>query len=194
MYFRFHALSHGALASIGAIAFIGGPLISAQTSGNGFELHGNGNVTANDVGLSPYPGAKLVRKDDSNSAVDMGFTFGDTHFRLVAAEYQSGDSAERIFDFYRKNLSRYGDVLECDHGKAVGPVKTARSGLTCSEGQKDGVQAEGSVDSSSDHELRAGSPEKYRIVGIGKLEGAAIRFGMVLVEMPKESRSRTKAD
>lgn len=190
MRIRTVAASLLAFASLGAL-LLAGSQAHSQSSGSGFELHANGNITASDVGLPVYPGSKLV-KSDNNSAVDMGFTFGDTHFRLIAANYFSGDSPAQILDFYRKPLGRYGDVLECDHGKPVGPLKMTRSGLTCNTQSKGHGNVQGDVDSSDDHELRAGSPEKIHIVGIGDKQGAGIHFGLVYVELPKDSP--TKAD
>ena len=190
MHFRTAAASLLAFGTLAALV-LSGPRAHAQNSG--FELHANGDVTATEVGLPVYPGSKLV-KSDKNSAVDMGFTFGDTHFRLVAANYLSGDSPERVLDFYRKPLGRYGQVLECDHGKPVGSLTVTRSGLTCSTQSKDHVNVQGNVDSSDDHELRAGTPEKIHIVGIGEKQGSAIHFGLVYVELPKDSGSKTKED
>lgn len=192
MQFRTAAASLLAFASLGA-QVISGPRAYAQSSDNGFELHANGDVTAKEVGLPVYPGSKLV-KSDKNSAVDMGFTFGDTHFRLVAANYLSGDSPDRILDFYRKPLGRYGEVLECDHGKPVGSRTVTHSGLTCSTQSKDHVNVQGNVDSSDDHELRSGTPEKFHIVGIGEKQGSSIHFGLVYVELPKDSGPNPKAD
>ena len=179
-----------ALASLGGLLLCGS-LAFAQSSG--FELHANGNVTASDVGLPVYPGSKLVKSDNS-SAVDMGFTFGDTHFRLIAANYLSQDSPVQILDFYRKPLGRYGEVLECDHGKPVGALKVARSGLTCNTQSKDQVSVKGDVNSSEDHELRSGTPEKIHIVGIGEKQGNGIHFGLVYVELPKDSGANPKTN
>jgi hypothetical protein len=183
MDFRTLALRPLAFALLGTSLSAGAGPAPAQDSGKGFELHTNSSATAADVGLPVYPRSKLSKSADSDSAVDMGFTFGDTHFRLVAANYVSGDSIAQILDFYRKPLARYGDVLECDHGKPVGSTKTARSGLTCGD-------LKGNQDSSENHELRAGTPEKFRIVGIAEREGSAIHFGLVYVEIPKDSVSK----
>lgn len=159
---------------------------TGQNSGGGVELHAKGDVTAADVGLPAYPGAALYKKPGADSStVDMGFTFGDVHFRIVAAEYVSADSAARILDFYRKPMARYGEVLECDHGKPVGAEKATRGGLTCSDGQ-DQVQVNDGTNSSTDHELRAGTPHKFRIVGIGDKQDTSIHFGLVYVELPKD--------
>ena len=187
------------VTSLFAFAFLGALLLAgirahSQNSGGGFELHVNGNITASDVGLPVYPGSKLFKNPDNDQAIDMGFTLGDTHFRLVAANYLSNDSPAQIFDFYRQPLERYGDVLECDHGKPVGALKVARSGLTCSTQSKGHVSVQGNVDSSDDRELRAGTPEKIHIVGIGEKQGNGIHFGLVYVELPKDSGAKAKAD
>jgi hypothetical protein len=198
MQFRTPTVPSLVFACLGTLSLCGVSVASSQNSGGGFELHANGNITASDVGLPVYPGSKLFKSADNDSTVDMGFTLGDTHFKLVAANYLSGDSPGKILDFYRKPLARYGDVLECDHGKPVGAIKSTRSGLTCNEqqhGQQDGhVQVEGDVDSSNDHELRAGTPQKIHIVGIGERQGSANHFGLVYIELPKDSGSATKKD
>jgi hypothetical protein len=160
-----------------------------QSSNSGMELHANGGVTATDIGLPAYPGATLYKEPGSKSdSVDLGFTFGDVHFRIVAASYLSGASAGQILDFYRKPMAKYGEVLECDHGKAVGALKATHSGLTCSD--PDHVQSSGSVDSSDDHELRAGDKHKFRVVGIGDKKGDSTRFGLVYVELPKDDEKK----
>lgn len=182
---KFGALALGRLGLVllGMSSTAGIVPAAAQQSGKGFELHTNGAATAADVGLPAYPGSKLAKSKGNDGAVDMGFTFGDVHFRLVAANYVTGDSVPQVFDFYRKALAHYGDVLECDHGKAVGATKVARSGLTCGDLKADQSSSDG-------HELRAGTPEKFRIVGIGEREGSAMHFGLVYVETAKETASK----
>jgi len=180
-----------ALALLGSLQLSGNPRALAQNSGDGFELHAKGNVTASDVGLPVYPSAKLFKNPDHDQAVDMGFTFGDTHFRLLAANYLSSDSPGQILDFYRKPLARYGEVLECDHGKPVGAIKVARSGLTCSDEHGGHIKLEGSVDSSNGHELRSGTPLKMHVVGIGERKGSELHFALVYLELPKDSAAKT---
>jgi hypothetical protein len=186
-----------AVGSLTMLFLFTGPASRAQDSG-GFELHANGNVTAADIGLPAYPGAKIYKNPKSDGALDMGFTFGATRFRLVVASYETGASSEKIFDFYRKPLARFGEVLECDHGKPVGALKAAKGGLTCADSEggnaKEGghIQVDGGVDSSSDHELRAGTPHHFRIVGIGEKQGDSIRFGLVEVELPKDDAEGKK--
>jgi len=159
----------------------------SQSSGKGVELHALGNATAAEVGLPAYPGATPYKEPGSDSgSVDLGLSFGDFHFRVVAAGYVSTDSPGKILDFYRKPLARYGEVLECDRGKPVGAVKSTRGGLTCSDGE-DRIQANDAVDSSTDHELRAGTAHKFHIVGIDEKHERSTHFGLVYVELPKDN-------
>ena len=182
MEFRGFAVRRLSFALLGSLLSLTPWPATAQDSGKGVELHAKGSATAADVGLPVYPGSKIAKTPDSDSEVDMGFTFGDTHFRLVAAKYVTDASPAQILDFYRKPLARYGDVLECEGGKPVGAVKKARTGLTCSD-------PGGNQDSSESHELRAGTPQRFRIVAIGDHQGPALQFGLVYMELPKDSGS-----
>jgi len=194
---RFAVVLSAAVALCGAATF-------GQDSGGGHNselnlaLHANSQATAVDVGLPAYPGAALYRqpddkgKQDNDSSLDMGFTFGDFHFSIVAVSYETGDSPEQVLAFYRKPLSRYGEVLECDHGKPVGKLTMTSTGLTCSNDHGGHVQVNSSANSSDDHELRAGSPHKYRIVGIDDLHAGKTHFGLVYLELPKEKDKKAE--
>ncbi len=151
-------------------------------------LHANTHVTAADIGLPEYPGAAPYKNPDdkdSDSAVDLGFTFGSVHFVVKAASYITHDSPAKVLDFYRKPLSHYGQVLECDHGHPVGPLKQTPTGLTCNDDA--GINSGSKDDSSGGHELRAGRPNRYRLVGIDKSNAGSTRFGMAYIELPKDS-------
>jgi hypothetical protein len=175
-----------------SILFCGGIASFAQNSDVNLSLHANSHVGAADVGLPTYPGAALYRDKGNDAAVDLGFSFGDFHFTVMAANYVTTDSPAQVLAFYRKPLSRYGDVLECDHGKPVGALAVTHTGLTCSDQHGGHVQVDGSASSSSGHELRAGSPHQYRIVGIDELHAGSTRFGLVYLELPKDSGAETK--
>jgi hypothetical protein len=175
-----------------AIVFCSNVASLAQNSGVNLALHANDHASAADVGLPNYPGASPYKEPDNDSAFDLGFTAGDSHFRLIAANYVTRDSPEQVLAFYRKPLSHYGEVLECDHGKPVGSLTVTRSGLTCSDQQGGNVQVNGHAD-SSDHELRAGTPHKFRVVGIDKSQPKSTHFGLVFIELPKDNDSDTRS-
>jgi hypothetical protein len=165
-------------------------------SENGFDLsvHANGKTTAADIGLPFYPGAVPAPDNDNDSdssAADLGFSFGDFHFKLLVVSYKTNDSPDKVLAFYRKPLAKYGEVLECDHGKAATSLTVTRSGLTCSDKDDGGGQA-GAHASSDGHELRAGSPHHFRIVGIDNdSHGSGTRFGLVYLDLPRDSDKKS---
>lgn len=175
------------LCAAGLVALaIGGGSLRAQNSDFRLDLHANGHVTAQAIGLPAYPGAKPWKeKQDDSGAADLGMVLNSFHFQLQVASYVTPDGAQKVLDFYRKPLSRYGEVLECDHGKPVGALRETRSGLTC--GDKGHVQIGESEDSSTDHELRAGTPQRFRIVAIDTTDAGETKFGLVSLELPKDS-------
>jgi hypothetical protein len=191
--FMFRPVTSVALLPIAVfLAFVslGGAAAHAQDSDGGLELHANSHASAADIGLPAYPGATLYKDSDDDAAVDLGLTLGDFHFDMKAANYTSSDTPERILKFYRKPLSRYGEVLECDHGKPVGALAVTGSGLTCSDEHGQHADSKASVNVSGDHELRAGTPHQYRVVGIDKSSSGATRFGLVYLDLPKDNNTK----
>ena len=71
-------------------------------------------ATAKEVGLPVYPGAKPHRdeKDDS-AAVQMGIWGSSFGFKLAVMKLESNDAPEKIAEFYKKALAKYGTVLNC---------------------------------------------------------------------------------
>ncbi|MGA2084463.1 MAG: hypothetical protein ABSG60_02975 [Terracidiphilus sp.] len=174
------------------LAFDGG-LSYAQNKDFNLEVHANSHAGAKDVGLPAYPGATLVKGSDDDSNADLGFAFGKTHFRLVVAKYTTTDSPDRILAFYRKPLSIYGEVLECNQGKPTGAQSATRSGLTCSEQKDGGVTLSDDSLSSNHHELRAGSPHQFRIVWIDESGAKATRFVLIYIDSPKDDKNEDAA-
>jgi hypothetical protein len=177
-------------ALFGAAILAASICCAAQNNGFNLDLHANSQATAKEIGLPAYPGAKPYKDADNDSAANFGMNFKDFHFNLMAASYESNDSPAQIFDFYRKPLAHYGEVLECLAGKPVGALTETKSGLTCSGNKGGNVQVNSSGDSSSDHELRAGTPLRYRIVGINDSKDGKTHFGLVYLELPKDSKSK----
>lgn len=163
---------------------------AAQSSGGSIELHANGNVTPAAIGLPQYPGAHAYHDASSDSAGDIGFTFGTFHFRLLVSKFITGASQATVLEFYRVPLSKYGDVLECEHGEAVGMPRVARSGLTCSDDPEHRSRT-GSEDREA-RQLRSGTPERYRVVAVEPGPSDSTRFTLLLFEVPKEDRSGSR--
>ncbi len=184
---RFFSALPAVVLSAAVILFCGSAASFAQDSDVNLALHANSHASAASVGLPVYPGATLYKDAGNNSAADLGLTAGDFHFSLMAVNYLTSDSPAKVLAFYRKPLSRYGEVLECDQGKPVGALTVTRSGLTCGH-----EQVGGNTNSSTDHELRAGTLHQYRIVGIDEAHSGSTRFGLVYLELPKDNGEKPK--
>jgi hypothetical protein len=156
----------------------------AQDSDFNLNLHANSHATAKDIGLPVYPGATPVKdKDSDSSAADLGFVLNSLRFSLRVVSFVTADSQEQVLEFYRKPLAKYGEVLECNHGKPIGRLTVTKSGLTCGDHKSGRITVNGS---DSDHELRAGTPEQFRVVGIDSTEAGKTKFGLVALVLPKE--------
>jgi hypothetical protein len=185
MFQRFlNVNSSGAMTVVAAILLCGRAPAHAQSSGS-IELHANKNVTAASIGLPEFPGARSFHGAHDDSTADLGLSFGDFHFRLLVSKYVTRASPQQVLEFYRKPLARYGEVLECDHGLAVGSLRVASSGLTCSDSR--GHHSQSSSESSDAHELRSGAPRHFRIVGIEDGQSDDTHFSLLLIELPKDS-------
>ncbi|HVP48221.1 MAG TPA: hypothetical protein VMT32_16625 [Bryobacteraceae bacterium] len=66
------------------------------------------------IGVPVYPGA--VRRDD-NGAASIDFSFDSAHkeFTILAAEYSTNDSVERVREFYHRELPHWM-ISEKRHG------------------------------------------------------------------------------
>ena len=165
---------------IGAVSFTA----LGQNSDFNLNVHANSHATAKDIGLPVFPGATPFKdKDSDSSSADLLFFLNSFHFSVKAAKFVTTDSPARVLEFYRKPLAKFGEVLECDHGKSVGSLTVTKSGLTCGDRKSGGKTVNGS---DSDHELRAGTPEQFWIVGIDGAESGRTTFGLVALVLPKD--------
>jgi len=199
----------GLLASSVFLMAVAGCAVHEHKSGQAenVQLHtpiGSLDVRTNavhgpDVGLPVYPGAVEtgMHGNDSGSA-DIQMGFGSWSLHVKAIGYRSGDAEEKVIDFYRKAMARYGDVLTCKDKVAMGqPSKTAQ-GLTCANDHEYDVNLKldsskekatvSSVPVSGDVKLLAGSPENQHIVEFNPDSGGT-KFSLVLVQLPHKHQT-----
>jgi hypothetical protein len=120
-----------------------------------------------DTGLAQYPGSHLKQKrgDEENSGnVDM--SFGPFGMKVAAATYLTDDSQDKVLDFYRKELGKYGKVLECKGG-----IDDKNEELICSPSKHD-----------DEIELGTGNKMRRRIVGVKK-SGNGTEFSLVYLQL-----------
>lgn len=176
-----------ALAALGIFALFDATAVRAQDKGMSLELHANENASASSLGLPHFPTSHPYKGESKDSAADVGFTFGKVHFRVITSRYETNASADQVMDFYRKALARYGDVLECEHGRPVGALKATKDGLTCEDSH--GSHSHVNADYDSGRQLRSGSPARFRVVAIEPTESDDTHFTLVYLEMPKDDDS-----
>ena len=62
-----------------------------------------------------------------------------------------------------------------------------KSGLTCGDRKSGRMTVNGN---DIDHELRAGTPEQFRIVGVDNTENGKTKFGLVALVLPKDENGK----
>jgi hypothetical protein len=140
-------------------------------------IHVSKQADASDVGLPVYPGATLKEKDadgsDKSANVNIsGFGFG---LKVVALEYRSDDAPAKVLAFYRDQLKKYGNVLEC-HTSGVNVNMSMKS--HGSDNNSNELTCEG--DSGKNVELKVGRKDDQHIVAV-ESEGKGSSFSLVYV-------------
>ena len=147
---------------------------SKDNLGIGFII---GGASPADVGLPTYPGAKPYTEsdEDSSSSADIDINTPLFGLKVVAMKLETGDNPEKVAAFYKRALSQYGRVLECDDGESTAtktrPDANDSEELTCD------------ADEPEEHEIvyKAGTDSNQRIVAIKPYQGGA-RFSLVHVD------------
>lgn len=121
-----------------------------------------------DTGLPVYPGAQRSRDEGDGDYEAATVSIGTRWFGLhvIAAEYESRESPERIVDFYREQMRPFGTVTECR-----GDVNFKNGHPECR-----------SQPFSSDVQLLVGIEEHHRIVSV-KPRGGGSEFALVSIQM-----------
>ncbi len=144
------------------------------------DVHVSGGADVRDVGLSVYPGATPKPKSDNDSdekSTNVNLSFGNFGLKVVALEYLSDDSPDKVIAYYSKELGKYGKVLQCS-GTSGGEVG-ADIHIGKSDDDSDGTLKCG--DSKGDGtELKVGSKANQHIVSV-KPHGKGSDFALVYV-------------
>ena len=138
-------------------------------------VHVSKQADISDIGLAIYPGAKVKEKDsdgsDKSANVNIsGFGYG---IKVVALEYESDDAPAKVLSFYKDQLKKYGNVLECHTSGLNLNMKMGSHGSDSNE-----LTCEGEYGSNT--ELKVGRKDDQHIVAI-KSEGKGSSFSLVYV-------------
>ena len=95
-------------------------------------------ASAKDIGLPLYPGSRRHKdKDNDSSAGNFGLWGGGSGFKLIVLKMESDDSLEKIADFYKKALAKYGKVLDCSHPAPAAAKSAPDDQLSCADDKPD---------------------------------------------------------
>ncbi len=132
-------------------------------------------ATPKEVGLPVYTGAKLHKdeKDDSPS-VQMGIWGSTFGFKLAVMKMESNDAPEKIAEFYKKALAKYGTVLNCSDASKKASAKDKSGSSNQLECDDDKPEKGGLL-------FKAGTKEKQHLVAI-QPNGQGSLFQLVYVE------------
>jgi hypothetical protein len=171
-------------AALGSLVFLGGCSVNVKKEAGGQDkrvdintllggIHVSKQADVADIGLAVYPGARVKEKDTdgSNKSANVnisGFGYG---LKVVALEYKSDDSPAKVLSFYRDQLKKYGNVIECHTSKGNWNVNMGKSG-------SDELTCEGS--GGNDVELKVGKKDDQHIVAVSP-DGQGSNFSLVYV-------------
>ena len=158
-----------------------GEHVRVTTPFGGLQVKTDDASVIQGIGIATYPGAEPTKKnngDKNSSAADVNLSMGNFKLRVKAASYHSNDSQDKLIAFYRKELGKYGTVIQCSDGQPVGqPVKTTE-GLTC-----DDEHTHGTSDVSGKIELKAGSEQHQHLVEIDP-QSDGTKFALITLDLP----------
>lgn len=89
---------------------------------NGFSagVTVNTKADAKAVGLPVYPGSRPHKDNsDDSSAANLGLWGGSIGFKLSLMKLETDAAPQKVAEYYRKALGKYGKVLDCTNAPAL---------------------------------------------------------------------------
>jgi hypothetical protein len=164
--------------------------VNIVTPFGGVQVKTNNADPMSDIGLPAYPGATVVKDmDDHKGSADVNMSFGGFQMRVKTAKFRTGDAPAKVEAFYRDGMKRYGDVIACREGHAIGMPSRTTEGLTCDKDHGWNVDVR-------DHPtrnglaLKAGSKQHQHSVSIDA-DGTGTAFSVVALDLPSGASSES---
>jgi hypothetical protein len=135
-------------------------------------IHVDKGADVRDTGLAVYPGAHVKPKQSANDTKDanVDISFLGYGVKVVAIEYESSDAPDKVIAYYKDQLKKYGNVLECHtagHDVQMDPRDDSKDLKCDSQGGKT-------------VELKVGTKENQHVVAVNP-EGSGSSFALVYV-------------
>jgi len=143
-------------------------------------IHVDKGADVADIGLPVYPGARKKEKSENGEekSANVNISAGKFGIRVVAIEYLSDDPPEKLISYYKDQLKKFGNVLECHTSHRSGDVNT-----NVGHDDSDALKCD------NDHggkviELKVGTKQNQHIVSITPADtGKGTDFGLVYVQI-----------
>jgi len=140
------------------------------------EIHVDKGADVKDTGLPVYAGARVKQEDDNKGDeknANVNISAAGFGIRVVAVEYESDDAPARLISYYKDQLKKYGNVLECH-------TSGHNYGYNSNDSHSDELKCEGN--SGNNIELKAGTKNNQHIVSIKPRDKGA-DFALVYVRL-----------
>ncbi len=141
------------------------------------------NPTPAQIGLSVYPGAKQKVEGDDRNAANVNISSSMFGVKVLVIAYHTDDPPEKVIAYYKKDLQKYGNVLECKgHGHEDAELDLGHhenekpKPLTCGDDKGDGKSVE----------LKAGMSDNFHLVAVDPKDKGS-DFAIVYVATRGES-------
>jgi hypothetical protein len=134
-----------------------------------------GATDIKDTGLALYPGARATKDDDDDRHHSANVNISSSFFgvKAVVLKFESDDSSDKVLAFYRKDMGKYGKVVDCTGGFSMDFHHHDKDAdVTC-----DGHNGPGH---DYKEELKVGTENNQRILAI-KPRGNGSEFTLVYV-------------
>lgn len=142
------------------------------------DLKVDTSSASTDNGIPVYPGATLrAAEGDNNHRANVNIGAMGFGVKVIAVEYLTPDSPEKVKAFYTDKLKQWGNVLVCrgtggDHGSKSdwNSMDDGNKPVSCGDSHGDGW------------ELKTGTNNNQHLVAI-QSDGLGTRFGTVFVQI-----------
>lgn len=126
-------------------------------------------ASAKSIGLPIMPGA-VRRKDEGNEGSGLTFAAwaGLFGFKIVVLTLASDESADKVANYYRRELGQYGDVIDCSaDAPNPGPKKAPKD----KSGNKTALDCGSDGGKKGEFVFKAGKPNNFRLVNVQPKRG-----------------------
>lgn len=147
--------------------------VDIRTPFGSLSVH-EGNTDVKDTGLALYPGAK-IKKDlgDNHHSANVNISSSLFGLKVVALKFESNDPPDKVVGFYRKEMAKYGKVVDCTGGFTMAfHHRDKDAEVTCDDHNGAGHEYK--------EQLKVGTENNQRILAI-KPSGNGSEFALVYV-------------